>query len=82
MSNKYIKVLHFTLGKANPLSGNGVNIVINGLCNNLNNISGLECEVLSVSRKQKQKYKRIDRDNFVVHCFKKFSGVLNFLRSF
>lgn len=76
-----MKVLHFTLGKANPLSGNGINIVINGLCNHLNDISGFECEVLSISRKQKQKYKRIDRDNFVVHCFNKLSGVLSFVRS-
>lgn len=78
--DKNMRILHFTLGKVNPNSGNGINVVISGLCKNINKTSDFKCEVLCISRKQAQKYKRIDRGNFQVHCFNGFWGALSFLR--
>lgn len=73
------KILHFTLGKANPKSANGINNVINGLVPEINRAGNYEVTVLSVSWKQVEKHKVIKREGFTVECFNNIPSALKFL---
>lgn len=76
-----MKILHFTLGKANPDNANGINKVINGICKYCNKTGNARLEVLGWSKTQESPYMVIERNGFIVHCYNSFRGVIEFIKN-
>lgn len=76
-----MKIIHFTLGKVNPNSSNGVNKVIQGLSKYLNKIENVEVQVLTLKKDLKDNIKYFERDGFKVISFKSFFKLLYYLIS-
>jgi len=71
-------IVHFTLGRVNPKSTNGINVLLTGLVKAQNN-SNRKAYVLTVRTKQ-NRFKRIyQRDGFEVVGYKSIVGVIGHL---
>lgn len=68
-----MNILHFILGKANPDRANGVNQVVYGLAKTQTEL-GHSVKVVGLSRSTDKSYEVINRGNFNVEVFKKFTG--------
>lgn len=68
-----MKILHFILGKVNPDRANGVNQVVYGLAKTQTEL-GHSVNVVGLSRSTDKSYEVINRGNFDVEVFKKFTG--------
>lgn len=68
-----MNILHFILGKANPNRANGVNQVVYGLAKTQTEL-GHNVKVIGLSQSTDKNFEVINRGNFNVEVFKRFSG--------
>ena len=71
-----MKIIHFTLGSVNPDSSNGINRVIEAHCKNGNNLKNHELKVVTLRKKQKEKFQLIKRDGFNVLAFNSIFAII------
>lgn len=75
-----MKIVHFTLGRVNPNSSNGINKVIEGLAKYSNKIDGTKASVVTLKKDLKEKQKIYKRDGFEVLAFNSMNGVKEFFK--
>ena len=73
-----MKIIHFTLGKVNPDSSNGINRVIEGLAKYGNKEKKINVKVVCFKANQKEKRKDYARDGFQVIVFNSFLSVMGY----
>lgn len=76
-----MKVIHFTLGRVNPNSSNGINRVIEGLSKFGNRIDDFEIQVVTLKKNLKEHKKNYVRDGFDVVAFNSIFRVIKFFKS-
>ncbi len=75
-----MKIYHFTLGKVNPDSSNGINKVIEGLAKYGNKIENININVVTLKKNLKEKEKKYERDGFEVTAFNSMKSVIGFFK--
>jgi poly(glycerol-phosphate) alpha-glucosyltransferase len=75
-----MKIYHFTLGKVNPDSSNGINKVIEGLAKYGNKIENININVVTLKKNLKEKEKKYERDGFEVTAFNSMKSVISFFK--
>lgn len=75
-----MNVIHFTLGRVNPNSANGVNKVIEGMAKYQNKVDNVNVHVVTLKKNLKENQKNYLRDGFEVTAFNSMKGVISFFK--
>ena len=76
-----MKIIHFTLGRVNPKSLNGINKVVEGLCSSSNSLKNIDASVISLKPNLTSKSKIYGRKGFEVLAFKKIKDIINHIKT-